>query len=175
MNKYSCFYYFYFLLKLAEIFNSMQKILITLFIVLVHVGFTQERKIEKRVLSNFKEGKLDVALEELDAMREKYSKYSFYHYWIGYIYLEKIAEMKKINSNLNILSAEELITTAKKNISKATELINQDQLNINKEDFDILFPGCDVILYNGDRKYTNYVPKVSNEFLKKINYLNVLK
>ncbi len=153
----------------------MQKILITLFIVLVHVGFTQGRKIEKRVLSNFKEGKLDVALEELEAMREKYSEYSFYHYWIGYIYLEKIAEMKKINANLNILSAEELITTAKKNITKATELINQDQLNINKEDFDILFPGCEVILYNGDRKYTNYVPKVSNEFLKKINYLKELK
>ena len=92
-----------FFLKLAEIFNSMQKILITLFIVLVHVGFTQERKIEKRVLFNFKEGKLDVALEELDAMREKYSEYSFYHYWIGYIYLEKIAEMKKINANLNRL------------------------------------------------------------------------
>jgi uncharacterized protein (TIGR02145 family) len=164
-----------FFLKLAEIFNSMHKILITLFIVLVHVGFTQERKIEKRVLSNFKEGKLDVALAELEALREKYSEYSFYHYWIGYIYFKKISEIKKINENINITHAEQLISIANKYLNKASELINQDQLNINKDEFDILFPGCPVTLYKDDRKYTNYNHSVNDEFQKMIYHLDTLK
>ena len=35
-------------------------------------SFSQERKIEKKVYSNFRDGKLDLALTELDNLKDKY-------------------------------------------------------------------------------------------------------
>ena len=57
-------------------------------------SFTQERKIEKKVHLNFNEGKLDLALFELENMRDKYAEKSFFYYWKAYIYTEKINRLK---------------------------------------------------------------------------------
>jgi hypothetical protein len=40
--------------------------------------FAQERKIEKKVQLNFNKGKLDLALFELESMRDKYGDKSFF-------------------------------------------------------------------------------------------------
>ena len=68
-------------------------VLLVNFLVSISV-FAQERKIEKNVYSNFRDGKLDLALNELEGMRDKYVEKSFFHYWKAYIYSEKINILK---------------------------------------------------------------------------------
>ena len=109
--------------------------------------FSQERKIEKRVYSNFRQGKLDVALTELDKLYDKYNMKSFYYYWKAYIYMAKVSELKKFeNTIINRDSASYFIEKSQSLLSDAPLFLTTEDLNLDKLEFDVLFPGCNVIL-----------------------------
>ena len=71
-----------------------------IFLILISMNvFGQGRKIEKRVYSNFREGNLDLALEELEDLRSKYEENAFFHYWKAYIFIAKLNRYKKVLRN----------------------------------------------------------------------------
>ena len=152
----------------------MKKIVFLLPFFVFTTVLAQERKIEKKVYNNFKDGKIDLAYSELTDMREKYEKYSFYHYWKAIIFMEKLAELKKIQGSILTYEATDNIAYAKSSLNEATKLLSEDQLDVEKEEFDILFPGCSVVLNANDKKYTNYMNQLKQDFDKKKEYLNEL-
>lgn len=133
--------------------------------------FSQERKIEKNVYPNLVEGKLDIALFEIDKMHEKYGEKSFFYYWKSYVYAQKIAQLKKEDYQLiNIDSARIFLDNSINYLDKALSNLSIEDLNINKEDFKILFPGCLVFLSDGETKYLNRLNEIKNDFInQKIN------
>ena len=145
--------------------------------VLVSIStFSQERKIEKKVYSNFREGKLDLALFELESMRDKYGDKSFFHYWEAYIYTEKINRLKAstwIESNRD--SARIFLDSSLFLLDKAIKKLTSEELTIDKADFDALFPGCTIILPAGEKKYTNSFSQMTLIFEGKKETLTKLK
>lgn len=152
----------------------MKKIalLITFFVFTTLIA--QERKIEKKVFNNYKEGKLNDALSELYELEENYAEKAFYHYWIAFLHMEKLAEMKKINDRIIISEASGSIQIAISSLNKAINLISESQLDIEKEEFEILFYGCNIEPNAGVKNYSNYVNLVRQDFQKKTEYLNEL-
>jgi hypothetical protein len=154
---------------------------ITYLLLLINVlvsfsSFAQERKIEKNVYSNFKEGKLDLALFELENMRDKYGDKSFFHYWKAYIYTEKINRLKTstwIESNRD--SARIFLDSSLFLLYNARKKLTSEELTIDKEEFDILFPGCTILLPSGEKKYTNTFGQFTVLFEDKKEMLNKLK
>ena len=138
--------------------------------------FSQERKIEKRVYSNFRQGKLDVALTELDNLYDKYNMKSFFYYWKAYIYMAKVSELKKIdNTNINRDSAGYYIEKSLSFLSNAPLFLTSEDLNLDKLEFDILFPGCNVNPPVDEKKYTNCLSLIKNDFKLKKEAINELK
>ena len=138
--------------------------------------FSQERKIEKRVYSNFRQGKLDVALTELDNLYDKYNMKSFFYYWKAYIYMAKVSELKKIdNTNINRDSASYYIEKSLSFLSNAPLFLTSEDLNLDKLEFDILFPGCNVNPPVDEKKYTNCMNLIKNDFTLKKEAINELK
>ncbi len=154
---------------------------ITYFILLVNLlvstsYFAQERKIEKNVYSNFREGKLDLALFELESLKDKYGDQSFFHYWKAIIYMEKITDLKKFDYlEINTDSARIFLDNSLVFLDKAIETLTVDQLNINKEDFNILFPMSFVSPPNGETKYTNCLNSLKSDFQGKKEPLKELQ
>ncbi len=139
-------------------------------------SFSQERKIEKKVYSNFREGKLDVALSELDNLYDKYNMKSFFYYWKAYIYMAKLSELKKFdNTIINRDSASYYIEKSLSLLSDAPLYLISEDLNIDKLEFDILFPGCNVNPPVGEKKYTNCLSLIKNDFKLKKEAINELK
>ncbi len=139
-------------------------------------SFSQERKIEKKVYSNFREGKLDVALSELDNLYDKYNMKSFFYYWKAYIYMAKLSELKKFdNTIINRDSASYYIEKSLSLLSDAPLYLISEDLNIDKIEFDILFPGCNVNPPIGEKKYTNCLSLIKNDFKLKKEAVNELK
>ena len=139
-------------------------------------SFSQERKIEKKVYSNFREGKLDVALTELDNLYDKYNMKSFFYYWKAYIYMVKLSELKKFdNTIINRDSASYYIEKSLSFLSDAPLYLISEDLNIDKIEFDILFPGCNVNPPIGEKKYTNCLSLIKNDFKLKKEAINELK
>ena len=138
--------------------------------------FSQERKIEKRVYSNFREGKLDVALAELDNLYDKYNMKAFFYYWKAYIYMAKVYELKKFDHTvINRDSAIYYIEKSLLNLSNAPLFLTSEDLNLDKLEFDILFPGCNVYPPIGEKKYTNCMSLIKDDFTLKKEAINELK
>jgi len=138
--------------------------------------FAQERKIEKKVQLNFNKGKLDLALFELESMRDKYGDKSFFHYWEAYIYTEKINRLKAstwIESNRD--SARIFLDSSLFLLDKAIQKLTSKELTIDKEEFDVLFPGCTILLPPGEKRYTNSFSQLTLLFEGKKETLNKLK
>jgi uncharacterized protein (TIGR02145 family) len=139
-------------------------------------SFSQERKIEKRVYSNFREGKLDLALTELDNLKDKYGDKSFFHYWKAFIYMEKISQLKRYDYEIiNRDNAVFFIDISLRTLKEASQYLTAEELSISKEDFEILFPGCIVIPPNGETKYTHSIISLKSEFYIKEEYLRELQ
>ena len=139
-------------------------------------SISQNRKIEKKVYSNFREGKLDVALIELDNLYDKYNMKSFFYYWKAYIYMAKLSELKKFdNTIINRDSASYYIEKSLSLLSDAPLYLISEDLNIDKIEFDILFPGCNVNPPIGEKKYTNCLSLIKNDFKLKKEAINELK
>jgi hypothetical protein len=139
-------------------------------------SFAQERKIEKNVYSNFREGKFDLALSELEGMRDKYGDKSFFHYWKAYIYTEKISQLINndwVESNRD--SARIFLDSSLFLLEKASQTLTVEELSIKKEDFDVLFPGCIVTLPTGENKYTNCINSIKSDFERKKESTNKLQ
>ena len=131
-------------------------------------NFAQARKIEKNVYSNFKEGKLDLALFELESMHDKYSGKPFFYYWKAFIYMEKISQLKKFDYlEINRDSARFFIDKSLWFLGEASQYLTAEEVSINKEDFDVLFPGCIVALPAGETKYTNCISLIESDFQRK--------
>lgn len=127
--------------------------------------FTQERKIEKFVYANFREGKLDIALQELENLRSKYEEKSFFNYWKSFILMEKLNRLKDSDwdeSNRDLCFS--LIEKSKGLLEKASTILTSDELNIDQEDFNVLFPGCSISPLNGEKKFTNCVEPLRKKF-----------
>ena len=127
--------------------------------------FTQERKIEKFVYANFREGKLDIALQELENLRSKYEEKSFFNYWKSFILMEKLNRLKDSDwdeSNRDLCFS--LIENSKGLLEKASTILTSDELNIDQEDFNVLFPGCSISPLNGEKKFTNCVEPLRKKF-----------
>ena len=138
--------------------------------------FAQERKIEKKVQLNFNKGKLDLALFELESMRDKYGDKSFFYYWEAYIYTEKINRLKAstwIQSNRD--SARIFLDSSLYLLDKAIQKLTSKELTIDKEEFDVLFPGCTILLPPGEKRYTNSFSQLTLLFEGKKETLNKLK
>ena len=138
--------------------------------------FAQERKIEKKVQLNFNKGKLDLALFELESMRDKYGDKSFFYYWEAYIYTEKINRLKAstwIESNRD--SARIFLDSSLYLLDKAIQKLTSKELTIDKEEFDVLFPGCTILLPPGEKRYTNSFSQLTLLFEGKKETLNKLK
>ena len=138
--------------------------------------FAQERKIEKKVQLNFNKGKLDFALFELESMRDKYGDKSFFYYWEAYIYTEKINRLKAstwIQSNRD--SARIFLDSSLYLLDKAIQKLTSKELTIDKEEFDVLFPGCTILLPPGEKRYTNSFSQLTLLFEGKKETLNKLK
>ena len=138
--------------------------------------FAQERKIEKKVQLNFNKGKLDLALFELESMRDKYGDKSFFYYWEAYIYTEKINRLKAstwIQSNRD--SARIFLDSSLFLLDKAIQKLTSKELTIDKEEFDVLFPGCTILLPPGEKRYTNSFSQLTLLFEGKKETLNKLK
>ena len=138
--------------------------------------FAQERKIEKKVQLNFNKGKLDLALFELESMRDKYGDKSFFYYWEAYIYTEKINRLKAstwIESNRD--SARIFLDSSLFLLDKAIQKLTSKELTIDKEEFDVLFPGCTILLPPGEKRYTNSFSQLTLLFEGKKETLNKLK
>ena len=138
--------------------------------------FAQERKIEKKVQLNFNKGKLDFALFELESMRDKYGDKSFFYYWEAYIYTEKINRLKAstwIQSNRD--SARIFLDSSLFLLDKAIQKLTSKELTIDKEEFDVLFPGCTILLPPGEKRYTNSFSQLTLLFEGKKETLNKLK
>ena len=138
--------------------------------------FAQERKIEKKVQLNFNKGKLDLALFELESMRDKYGDKSFFYYWEAYIYTEKINRLKAstwIESNRD--SARIFLDSSLFLLDKAIQKLTSKELTIDKEEFDVLFPGCTILLPPGEKRYTNSFSQLTLLFEGKKEKLNKLK
>ena len=139
-------------------------------------AFSQERKIEKKVYSNFREGKLDVALTELDNLKDKYTDKSFFYYWKAFIHMEKISQMKKFDyTEINQDSASYHIEKSLGFLKEASKYLTPEQVSIDKEEFGVLFPGCDVLPPNGEKKYTNCVDLIKDDFKVKKDVLRDLQ
>ena len=139
-------------------------------------SFAQERKIEKKVYSNFREGKLDVALTELDNLKDKYTDKSFFYYWKAFIHMEKISQMKKFDyTEINQDSASYHIEKSLGFLIEASKYLTPEQVSIDKEEFGVLFPGCDVIPPNGEKKYTNCEDLIKDDFKVKKDVLRDLQ
>ena len=138
--------------------------------------FAQERKIEKKVQLNFNKGKLDLALFELESMRDKYGDKSFFYYWEAYIYTEKINRLKAstwIQSNRD--SARIFLDSSLFLLDRAIQKLTSKELTIDKEEFDVLFPGCTILLPPGEKRYTNSYSQLTLLFEGKKETLNKLK
>ena len=121
----------------------MKLILLLTFILFSIISFGQQRKIEKRVYSNYKEGKFDIALQELEDLKSKYEENAFFHYWKAYLYIAKLNRMKSmewIEQNRN--ECLNLIQNANKELDLATIKLTLDELSSDKEGLMTLFPGC---------------------------------
>jgi hypothetical protein len=138
--------------------------------------FAQERKIEKNVYSNFREGKLELALDELEGMRDKYGDKSFFHYWKAYIYTKKISQLINndwVESNRD--SARIFLDYSLVFLDKASQALTVEEISIKKEDFDVLFPGCLVSPPTGETKYTNCINSIKSDFERKKESSNKLQ
>ncbi len=154
----------------------MKFFLTSLLILIAIVTFGQERKIEKKVYSNFRAGKLDVALTELESLHDKYKEESFFYYWKAYIYMDKISELKKFNyTDISRDSASYYIQQSLRFLGEASQHLTPEHLTIDKEEFDVLFPGCNVIPPIGEKKYTNCVSLIKNDFNAKKDAIRELK
>ena len=139
-------------------------------------SFSQERKIEKKVYSNFRDGKLDLALTELDNLKDKYGDKSFFHYWKAFIYMEKISQLKRYDYEIiNRDNAVFFIDISLRTLKEASQYLTAEELSISKEDFEILFPGCIVTPPNGETKYTHCIISLKSEFYIKEEYLRELQ
>ena len=137
-------------------------------------SFSQERKIEKKVYSNFRDGKLDLALTELDNLKDKYGDKSFFHYWKAIIYMEKLSQLKNYEE-INRDNAVFFIDISLRTLKEASQYLTAEELSISKEDFEILFPGCIVTPPNGETKYTHCIISLKSEFYIKEEYLRELQ
>jgi len=121
----------------------MKLIFLFTFILFSIISFGQQRKIEKRVYSNYKEGKFDIALQELEELKSKYEENAFFHYWKAYLYIAKLNRMKSmewIEQNRN--ECLNLIQNANKELDLAKIKLTLDELSSDKEGLMTLFPGC---------------------------------
>lgn len=75
----------------------MTRILLLNFILISTIIFGQARKIDRKVYENYREGNLDLALQELEELKDKYDENAFFHYWRAYIYKKRVNLMKKTN------------------------------------------------------------------------------
>ena len=58
----------------------MKLILLLSIILFSKIIFGQDRKIEKRVYANYREGKFDLAFQELEDLSSKFEENAFFHY-----------------------------------------------------------------------------------------------
>ena len=125
----------------------MKLIFLLTFILFSIISFGQQRKIEKRVYSNYKEGKFDIALQELEELKSKYEENAFFHYWKAYLYIAKLNRMKSMEwIEQNRTECLNLIQNANKELylaSKKLTLVElSSEISSDKEGLMTLFPGC---------------------------------
>lgn len=120
------------------------KYLFVFFFILISINVVgQWRKIEKRVYSNFREGKLDLALEELQDLHSKYEENSFFHYWKAYIFIEKLNQYKNTEWNeYNRDVCLKYIENGQIELDLAIRKLTLDELSGDKQELTTLFPGC---------------------------------
>ena len=145
------------------------------FVFSIVFSFSQERKIEKFVLSNFNEGKLNFALQELENLKEKYEEKAFFSYWKAYIFTEKLKRFKNTDwDENNRAECIYLIESSQKLIDQSLSKLTPDQLNIDQDEFNILFHGCSIYPPNGEKKFTNCSELLKQKFNEIKNNLNEL-
>jgi uncharacterized protein (TIGR02145 family) len=121
----------------------MKLILLLSFILFSIIVLGQTRKIEKRVYSNYREGKFDLALQELEDLSSKFEENAFFHYWKAYIYMAKINQMKKMEwVELNRNVCLNLIQNTNQELDLALIKLTINELSFDKEGLMTLFPGC---------------------------------
>ncbi len=121
----------------------MTRILLLNFILISTIIFGQARKIDRKVYENYREGNLDLALQELEELKDKYDENAFFHYWRAYIYKKRVNLMKKnewIEQNKS--ECKSLITNTIKELEIATQKLTREEIAIDLDDYNILFPGC---------------------------------
>jgi uncharacterized protein (TIGR02145 family) len=149
---------------------------ILLFLFQITFVFSQERKIEKKVYSFYKLGKIDEALEGLEVLRNKYNDKSFYYYWHGLINYDKLSDLKKNkNEKINEKLAVSYIDSIIYHFNRSIHLLSEKDFDLDTSSLLIFYPKIEVDNIFLESKRDKRMKLAVNQIQKKINYAVDLK